>query len=281
MKKIYFLLLAGMLAGYASFAQNSFPAEGDVIIRNQDLGSRLIFVDANHAIYGRKNLQGFADALSFYEYGHIDFYTGGPIASQVQRMRISANGNVGIGTTSIDAKFVVAGSGIVQNITNLTDSDLKFWLSAPNAVDKFALISPSSTASLAFGVGSTEKMRITSNGNVGIGTTSPDTKLAVQGTIHTQEVRVDMTGWSDYVFKPAYRLPSLTEVKSYIDQNKHLPGIPSEAEVLKEGINLGEMNKLLLKKVEELTLYVIGLKEEIQKMKSKVRYHHKKNNIIK
>lgn len=99
-------------------------------------------------------------------------------------------------------------------------------------------------------------------GNVGIGMLSPDAKLAVNGTIHTQEVKVDMTGWSDYVFKPTYKLPALSEVKTYIDQNQHLPEVPSEEEVKKDGINLGEMNKLLLKKVEELTLYLIDKDEK-------------------
>jgi hypothetical protein len=99
-------------------------------------------------------------------------------------------------------------------------------------------------------------------GNVGIGTTTPDTKLAVNGTIHSKEVKVDLTSWPDYVFKPAYKLPSLLEVKNYIDENQHLPDMPSETEVAKNGINLGEMNKILVKKVEELTLYQIEQQEK-------------------
>jgi len=82
--------------------------------------------------------------------------------------------------------------------------------------------------------------------------------LAVGGKAIAEAVTVQMqSGWSDYVFEKAYQLPSLTEVKSYIDQNKHLPDVPSADEVAKEGIDLGEMNKILLKKVEELTLYLI------------------------
>ncbi|MGF7076226.1 hypothetical protein [Mucilaginibacter sp. 3215] len=100
-------------------------------------------------------------------------------------------------------------------------------------------------------------MTIANNGNVGIGTPSPDTKLAVNGTIHSKSVVIDLNGWADYVFKPAYQLPPLMAVKNYIDQNQHLPEIPSEQEIAKNGLNLGEMNKLLMKKVEELTLYAI------------------------
>jgi hypothetical protein len=98
---------------------------------------------------------------------------------------------------------------------------------------------------------------IINGGNVGIGTTIPDSKLTVNGTIHTKEVKVDLVGWPDYVFKPKYNLPSLLEVKNYIDKNHHLPEMPSEQEVAQDDLNLGEMNKLLVKKVEELTLYLI------------------------
>ncbi|MCC8427252.1 tail fiber protein [Mucilaginibacter sp. UR6-11] len=109
-----------------------------------------------------------------------------------------------------------------------------------------------------------EAAGIYSSGNVGIGTKTPDAKLAVKGTIHTQEVKVDMTGWSDFVFDKTYALPTLSYVKSYIGQNHHLPEMPAEADVMKNGINLGEMVKLQMKKIEELTLYAIDQKEEIQ-----------------
>ena len=100
-------------------------------------------------------------------------------------------------------------------------------------------------------------MRIKGDGNVGIGTLYADEKLAVNGTVHSKEVRVDLTGWNDYVFKHKYKLPLLADVKAYIDKNQHLPEIPSEAEMIKNGLNLGDMVKLQTKKIEELTLYLI------------------------
>lgn len=100
-------------------------------------------------------------------------------------------------------------------------------------------------------------LRITASGNVGIGIANPVEKLAVNGTIHSKEVKVDMNNWADYVFKKEYSLLPLSEVKTYIDKNQHLPDMPSESEVVKSGLNVGEMNKLLAKKVEELTLYLI------------------------
>jgi hypothetical protein len=95
-------------------------------------------------------------------------------------------------------------------------------------------------------------------GNVGIGTTNPQYMLAVNGVIGGKEVVVTTTGWPDYVFKPGYQLPSLESVASYVKENQHLPGIPSEAEVAEKGIGLGDMQAKVLAKVEELTLQLIA-----------------------
>ncbi|SHN30292.1 hypothetical protein [Mucilaginibacter sp. OK098] len=103
----------------------------------------------------------------------------------------------------------------------------------------------------------------TLNGNVGIGTVNPDQLLTVNGTIHSKSVVVDANIFPDYVFNKDYALPSLTEVKTYIDQNHHLPDVPSAAEVEKNGLNLGEMNRVLVQKVEELTLYLIEQNKQL------------------
>lgn len=93
--------------------------------------------------------------------------------------------------------------------------------------------------------------------NVGIGTLSPQEKLSVNGKIRAQEVKVESQNWPDYVFKKEYLLPSLSEIENYIQKNGHLSEVPSALEVEKNGIALGEMNKILLKKIEELTIYLI------------------------
>ncbi|MNX62475.1 hypothetical protein D3C86_934370 [compost metagenome] len=98
---------------------------------------------------------------------------------------------------------------------------------------------------------------------MGIGTISPDSRLAVNGTIHSKEVKVDMLGWPDFVFKKEYNLPTLEEVEKHIIEKGHLENIPSEEEVIKSGINLGEMDAKLLQKIEELTLYMIEMKKDI------------------
>ncbi|MGQ7855244.1 hypothetical protein ACUN24_13500 [Pedobacter sp. WC2501] len=103
---------------------------------------------------------------------------------------------------------------------------------------------------------------LTAMGNVGIGTASPKEKLSVNGKIRAIEVKVEATNWPDYVFEKGYKVGKLESLEDYIKVNKHLPETPSAKEVAANGIELGEMNKLLLKKIEELTLYVIELKKE-------------------
>ncbi len=106
-------------------------------------------------------------------------------------------------------------------------------------------------------------------GNVGIGTTAPQNKLDVNGTIHAKEVKVDLTGWSDFVFAPTYKLKTLAEVETYIKTQGHLPEIPSATEVEKNGVNVGEMQTKLLQKVEELTLYVIEKDKQLSEQDKK------------
>ncbi len=106
------------------------------------------------------------------------------------------------------------------------------------------------------------------SGSVGIGVDDNDMdtayKLLVDGDIKTRKVKVTLDGWADYVFDPGYTLPPLADVESYIKENGHLPGIPSEEEVMEEGVYLGETDVMLLKKIEELTLYVIELEKKLK-----------------
>jgi hypothetical protein len=130
-----------------------------------------------------------------------------------------------------------------------------------------------------------------SNGNVGIKTDNPTASLTVNGNmligssttslpagyklyvetgILTEKVKVAIktTGnWSDFVFDKNYKMPSLKEVETYINANKHLPGIPSAEDVVANGVDLGEMDARLLQKIEELTLYVIQLEKDIKSLK--------------
>jgi len=96
-------------------------------------------------------------------------------------------------------------------------------------------------------------------GNVGIGTINPREKLSVNGNIRAREIKVETNNWPDYVFKPNYNLLPLHEAEQFIMTNGHLPDVPKAEEVVSNGLSLGEMNKILLKKIEEITLHVIEL----------------------
>jgi hypothetical protein len=129
----------------------------------------------------------------------------------------------------------------------------------------------SSYGGMKFFTAGSLKMVLTAAGGVGIGTEDPKGyKLAVNGDAIFTRVKVKpFSGWPDYVFNKEYKLPSLQEVEEYVKANKHLPHIPSAADVEKEGLDLGEMNKKLLQKVEELTLYLIDIKRELNELKQR------------
>lgn len=112
------------------------------------------------------------------------------------------------------------------------------------------------------------------SGNVGIGTSSIPSgyKLAVDGKMVSEEVLVELSAsWPDYVFTKEYDLPSLEEIQNHIEEKGHLPNIPSAKEVEENGIELGEMNRLLLEKIEELTLHLINQQKEINALKLELK----------
>ncbi len=101
---------------------------------------------------------------------------------------------------------------------------------------------------------------------VGINTNNPDSELTVNGLIHATEVRIDMDVLPDYVFEENYHLRTLNEVENYIDENGHLPEIPSAKQVADNGMNMGQMQAKLLEKIEELTLYTIAQEKRIAEL---------------
>ncbi|MHB8209030.1 hypothetical protein [Mucilaginibacter sp.] len=117
---------------------------------------------------------------------------------------------------------------------------------------------------------------VINQGSVSIGTTNANGyQFAVNGSAIATAMTVKLyANWPDYVFKKEYHLQPLSQLQTFIDQNHHLPEMPSEKQVAMNGINLGEMDKLLTKKVEELTLYLIEKdkteqeQEEINKQQS-------------
>lgn len=128
---------------------------------------------------------------------------------------------------------------------------------------------------------------ISQSGNIGIGTASPTERLSVtgnaliNGNITTKKVIVTQTGWPDYVFEKAYSLMPLYQVEKFIETNKHLPGVPSAKEVEDKGVNIGDNQAVLLKKIEELTLYLIEIKKTNDHMLEKIASQEKEIDILK
>ncbi len=169
-------------------------------------------------------------------------------SSSSNLLQIKDNGNIGIGLVSGTAKLTLKGQG-----------------------------STSSTESINIqNSSSNELFKIKDNGQTIIGeetiTTGDHTdfKLSVDGKIVAQEIITTETGWADHVFKPDYKLLSLLELEKKIQASGHLPGIPSEAEVKQNGVSINEMQVKMLEKIEELTLYMIELQKENEKLKSKI-----------
>jgi hypothetical protein len=183
------------------------------------------------------------------------------------RMFINTSGNVGIGTLNPatllsvavpSAKTTVAGN--VASFLSTNEVSGPFGIrtmiyGAASITDRYVTLQ---TTDYALTDGGNLVLQ-PSVGNVSVGTANTKGyKFAVNGSVIATSMTVKLyANWPDYVFKKNYQLPSLTEVKTYINQNRHLPEIPSAEEIAKDGLNLGEMNKLLVKKVEELTLYLI------------------------
>ena len=113
------------------------------------------------------------------------------------------------------------------------------------------------------------KGNIFASGNIGVGTTdTKGFKLAVNGKILSKGLKVQMEGWSDFVFDDKYKVATLEETEKYILKHKHLKDVPSEKEVLLNGIEVGEMNKILLQKIEELTLQLIEVNKKVNQLQS-------------
>jgi hypothetical protein len=163
-------------------------------------------------------------------------------------------------------------NSLIPNVSiNGAAQSLRFQTNTTNLTEGIDFYNANTSNDLLF---------IRNDGNVGIGINTPENKLDVNGTIHSKEVKVDLNGWPDYVFTEKHSLPTLDEIKRYIDQNHHLPDIPSEREITKNGLNLGEINRLLVKKVEELTLYLIEKDKEVRRQNNRINNLEDKYKIL-
>jgi hypothetical protein len=183
----------------------------------------------------------------------VELYHTGTKRFETTSTGISMTGNVGIGTASPVGKLTIAADA--DNLVFANAAGTTKWIQYLDGND-FRLYDGA------------DRLTLKNGGNVGIGTTNPQNKLDVNGTVRAKEFKATLDNWSDYVFGKNYKLMPLQEVEYYISTNNRLPGIPSASQVKTDGVDLGAMNALLLKKVEELTLYVIELNKKIEKLES-------------
>ena len=182
----------------------------------------------------------------------IDFITSRSDGDYKTRMHIDADGSVGIGTTSPDYTLSVKGGPSGKQGINILDNNSRIYFNGVRALEGHG----SGYLQLGEGFSSTKLY-----GNVSIGTSSNEGSLNVQGNLESKKVKITATPGSfpDYVFKPDYKLRTLSELDAFIKKNGHLPSIPKASEVEANGQDLGLIQQKLLEKIEELTLYVIEL----------------------
>ena len=177
---------------------------------------------------------------------------------------LESNGNVGIGTTIPQGRLHVNNGHLrIGNGTSESSRSANVLLFGDNTHVQIGEWQADNMLSFQ-----ANTYNFTT-GNVGIGTTSPSYKLDVNGTIRANEIIVNTTG-ADFVFADDYQLRPLSEVKAFIQENKHLPEIQSAQEMQENGVGVNELQTQLLQKIEELTLYLIQQEQTIQELRQEV-----------
>ena len=186
-------------------------------------------------------------------------------------------GNVGIGTANPLSGGSAASWLTLNGTTNYSGGSIyavNGIIKGFSFVDNDGLLTQQANSGQKFVVNNaTTAVTITPSGEVGIGTATPPNgyKLAVNGKVIAESMTIKLQGsWPDYVFHQNYSLIPLADVKTYIDQNHHLPEIPPAKDLEKNGLNLGEMNMLLTKKIEEMTLYLITIDKMLKDQQKEI-----------
>ena len=201
----------------------------------------------------------------------------GSVALSDARLTVLSNGNVGVGTVNPLAPLDVANSFysalgeiiIRPQIPTNSPEGGQITLLGSSSYSNVVMDNYAGSLRLFAGASSLAMNRAT--GNVAIGTSSFDEKFNVNGNVKAKGYVTAPSSWADYVFKGDYKLPTLTEVEEHIAANGHLPGIPSEKEVLAKGFNLAEMDSKLLAQIEQLTLHMIALNKKMEAQQEEIK----------
>jgi hypothetical protein len=191
-------------------------------------------------------------------------------------------------TPTVAGTYVITAKATDNNSATTTSSSVTVTVTAAsanawglrgnpfdaNATEDFlgtTVVSP-----LIFKTNSLERMRIMPDGKIGIKTNNPPADFSVKGDIWAMKIKVTTTNWPDYVFDSTYKLLSLQEVEKFIRQNKHLPGVLPAKDVEKDGLNLGDGQSVLLRKIEEITLYMIEQDKRIKELEAQLKKRNKR-----
>lgn len=196
-------------------------------------------------------------------------------------MTWATSGNVGIGTTSPDRKLTVNGDIKSHGLLVRDDGTTDLWMYTDGDVGDWSLLRSNKGKGIGL-IGQVDVVALAvsrATSNVLIGKTSQSNtsyKLDVAGKVRANEIVVNTTG-ADYVFEEDYKLKTLGEVETYIQENGHLPDIPSAEEMRTNGMAVGELNTKLLEKIEELTLYLIEQNKKLDKQSDEIMKLQKEN----
>lgn len=255
------------------------------------IGSKWTFTDLglnNNKIIGlnykydngaTRIVNGFATSIKFRNNGAIEFNAAGNGSGAItewKSMAFTYDEYLGIGTTSPNYNLhIVSDAEIKTNIhANYAHRSL-YW--ASNSLRSYGFgVDTDGTGGVFYNVNNPVAIiSFTDDGKVLMGGVDPADvddgyTLYVGGKVITEEVKIaEVSSWADYVFQPDYKLPSLTEVETFINENGHLPGVPSQEEVKENGIKLAETDATLLKKIEELTLYILQQEKKINQLEER------------
>lgn len=210
--------------------------------------------------------------------------------NNLERMRLNATGNVAVGGVPNDPGVTFQVHGRTQFMGNVNSDAVQIRNNTPTVGTGFDLLWLTYDKYQTNDVGlitasappvlndwAAPMFTVRASGKAAFGTTNYNCadcagyRLFVKDGIRTEKVKVDVAaanGWADYVFEKEYKLMPLAELENFIKENKHLPEVPTTNEAIEKGVELKEMNILLLKKVEELTLHVIDLNKKIEEIQN-------------